>query len=53
MHREKNYKTNTSNLSRIAQYKAFFIYISQANLKDFLIGRGGLLTQIIISSIHK
>ena len=40
MHREKNYKTNTSNLSRIAQYKAFFIYISQANLKDFLIGRG-------------
>jgi hypothetical protein len=38
--REKNYKTRTSNLSRLAQYRAFYEYISQANLKDFLIGSG-------------
>tara|TARA_B110000003_G_scaffold276368_1_gene322450 strand:+ start:116 stop:1003 length:888 start_codon:yes stop_codon:yes gene_type:complete len=38
--REKNYKTRTSNLSRLAQYRAFYAYISQADLKDFLIGSG-------------
>ena len=38
--REKNYKTKTSNLSRLAQYRAFYKYVSQSNLKDFLIGSG-------------
>lgn len=46
--REKNYKTKTSNLSRLAQYRAFYQYISQANLKDFLIGTGVYSHKILL-----
>jgi hypothetical protein len=46
--REKNYRTRTSNLSRLAQYSAFYEYVKRTNLKIFLLGNGVYSHKILL-----